>query len=62
MRSNISFQARNCLRGVAARRTGASFGRVAARRWYSEARQWSTPLAKQLSEAITVYHPALKSS
>ena len=56
MRSIIAFQARRCLREAVRGRYMASCGAV---RWSSsEARQWSTPLAKQLSEAITVPFPA----
>jgi hypothetical protein len=52
MRSIISFQARTCLRGAVNWRYGVPCKAV---RWSStESRQWSTPLAKQLSEAITV--------
>lgn len=52
MRSIISFQARSCLRGAANWKYAVP---CKALRWSStEARQWSTPLAKQLSEAITV--------
>lgn len=51
MRSILSVQARNFARTVGRRCRG--FG--ATVRWSSsDARQWSTPLAKQLSEAITV--------
>lgn len=54
MRSIISVQARNCLRN-------ATRGRNVARtslRWSStEARQWTTPLAKQLSEAVSATGP-----
>jgi NADH dehydrogenase [ubiquinone] 1 alpha subcomplex assembly factor 7 len=53
MRSIISFQARNCARSVGRGKYRAPCSAV---RWSSsEARQWSTPLAKQLSEAITVH-------
>ncbi|KAK2628457.1 hypothetical protein QTJ16_001560 [Diplocarpon rosae] len=59
MRPIVSLRARNCLR-LAQR----SFGRCnhaaqpAASRWSSsEARHWTTPLAKQLSEAITATGP-----
>ena len=52
MRSTLSFAARSCFRSVAFRPACSS---CAARRLLStESRQWSTPLAKQLSEAITV--------
>jgi NADH dehydrogenase [ubiquinone] 1 alpha subcomplex assembly factor 7 len=52
MRSIISTQARDFARSVGRGRY-RRFG--AAVRWSgSDARQWSTPLAKQLSEAITV--------
>lgn len=58
MRSIISSQARNCVRGIV---RGRYRGSCAAIRWSSsEARQWSTPLAKQLSEAITVLLELLK--
>ncbi|KAH9221795.1 putative S-adenosyl-L-methionine-dependent methyltransferase-domain-containing protein, partial [Leptodontidium sp. 2 PMI_412] len=54
MRSIVSLQTRNCLR--TARRW--KYTSPAAVRWSSsEARQWSTPLAKQLSEAITTTGP-----
>jgi len=53
MRSNLSRQARQCLRSVERCRYANAAGGI---RWSStETRQWSTPLAKQLSEAITVY-------
>jgi NADH dehydrogenase [ubiquinone] 1 alpha subcomplex assembly factor 7 len=53
MRSLISTQARTYLRSAGRGRYGVP---CAAVRWSSsEARQWSTPLAKQLHEAITVY-------
>jgi hypothetical protein len=53
MRSIISIQARNCLRSTVRGRYGIPYSAV---RWSSsEAREWSTPLAKQLHEAITVY-------
>ena len=56
MRSIISIQARNCARSVV---RGRYRGSCTGVRWSStEARQWSTPLAKQLSEAITVQFPA----
>ena len=52
MRSIISNQARDVARSVG---RGRYRGFGAAVRWLSsDARQWSTPLAKQLSEAITV--------
>jgi hypothetical protein len=53
MRSIISRQARNCLRSAVKGRHGVPCSGL--RRSSSEARQWSTPLAKQLHEAITVY-------
>jgi hypothetical protein len=53
MRSVISLHARNCMRNALRQRyvvPGSSL------RWSSsEARKWTTPLAKQLSEAITVW-------
>ena len=56
MRSIIAFQARRCMREAVRGRYKGSYGAV---RWSSsEARGWSTPLAKQLSEAITVPFPA----
>jgi hypothetical protein len=56
MRSIISIQARICLRSTVRGRYGIPCSAV---RWSStEARQWSTPLAKQLHEAITVYFPS----
>ncbi|ESZ93021.1 hypothetical protein SBOR_6592 [Sclerotinia borealis F-4128] len=55
MRSRLLLQSRNSLRYVAKCRYGASYS---ALRWSStETRQWSTPLAKQLSEAITATGP-----
>lgn len=52
MRSILSIQARNFARSVG---WGKYRGFGAAVRWSSsDPRQWSTPLAKQLSEAITV--------
>lgn len=55
MRPRLLFQARNSLRCAAKCRYGASYS---ALRWSStETRQWSTPLAKQLSEAITATGP-----
>ncbi|TVY32643.1 Protein arginine methyltransferase-like protein, mitochondrial [Lachnellula subtilissima] len=55
MRSIVSVQTRNILRGAVRGRYGVP---CAAVRWSSsEARQWSTPLAKQLSEAITATGP-----
>ncbi|PMD43620.1 DUF185-domain-containing protein [Hyaloscypha variabilis F] len=55
MRSILSSQVRNCMRGAARGRYKTSCSAV---RWSSsEARQWSTPLAKQLSEAITATGP-----
>ncbi|KAK0099618.1 hypothetical protein ONS96_008118 [Cadophora gregata f. sp. sojae] len=60
MRSIVSLQARNCLR-LAQRRAGyLKCATPAAMRWSSSeapARQWSTPLAKQLYEAITTTGP-----
>lgn len=59
MRSIVSLQARACLRSAV--RTPARWNCRApynAVRWSSsETRQWSTPLAKQLSEAITATGP-----
>ena len=58
MRSTLGLQLRNGVRTASQRRIGAP---CMFRRWTStEARQWSTPLAKQLSEAITVYQNTLK--
>ncbi|KAB8300217.1 hypothetical protein EYC80_000435 [Monilinia laxa] len=55
MRSRLLLQARNSLRCFAKCRYGTSYS---ALRWSStETRQWSTPLAKQLSEAITATGP-----
>ncbi|KAJ8064888.1 hypothetical protein OCU04_007193 [Sclerotinia nivalis] len=55
MRSRILLQTRNSLRCAENCRYGASYS---ALRWSStETRQWSTPLAKQLSEAITATGP-----
>ncbi|KAE9374748.1 DUF185-domain-containing protein [Stipitochalara longipes BDJ] len=55
MRSIISFQTRNCARSALRQKYTAP---CTAARWSSsEARQWSTPLAKQLSEAITATGP-----
>ena len=55
MRSIISFQARACVHSTV---RGRYRGSCAVLRWSStEARQWSTPLAKRLSEAITVQFP-----
>ncbi|TVY14198.1 Mitochondrial protein arginine methyltransferase NDUFAF7-like [Lachnellula arida] len=55
IKSIVSAQTRNVLRCAARGRYGVP---CAAVRWSSsEARQWSTPLAKQLSEAITATGP-----
>ncbi|KAG0648598.1 NADH dehydrogenase [Hyphodiscus hymeniophilus] len=55
MRSIISLQARNCFRSATRWNYGLPCKAV---RWSStETRQWSTPLAKQLSEAITATGP-----
>ncbi|RDL32101.1 uncharacterized protein BP5553_09503 [Venustampulla echinocandica] len=55
MRSIISYQGRNALRNASRWKCRAP---CAAIRWSSsEDRQWSTPLAKQLSEAITATGP-----
>ncbi|KAE8451884.1 hypothetical protein EG329_002725 [Mollisiaceae sp. DMI_Dod_QoI] len=55
MRSIVSKQVRTALCNAPRWSCRASYGRV---RWSSsEAREWSTPLAKQLSEAITVPIP-----
>ncbi|CAG8962117.1 hypothetical protein HYFRA_00005160 [Hymenoscyphus fraxineus] len=57
MKSIIASQARNALRNAA---RGKYRAPCSAIRWSSsetEARQWSTPLAKQLSEAITATGP-----
>ncbi|KAF7868835.1 uncharacterized protein EAF02_009571 [Botrytis sinoallii] len=55
MRSRLLLQTRNSLRCAVKCRYGASYS---ALRWSStETRQWSTPLAKQLSEAITATGP-----
>ncbi|RAL67527.1 hypothetical protein DID88_008282 [Monilinia fructigena] len=55
MRSRLLLQTRNSLRCAAKCRYGTSYS---ALRWSStETRQWSTPLAKQLSEAITATGP-----
>lgn len=53
MRSRLLLQTRDSLRCAVKCRYGASYS---ALRWSStETRKWSTPLAKQLSEAITVW-------
>ncbi|KAI9646685.1 hypothetical protein NHQ30_004682 [Ciborinia camelliae] len=55
MMSRLLLQTRNSLRCVAKCRYEASYS---ALRWSStQTRQWSTPLAKQLSEAITATGP-----
>ncbi|KAL3425705.1 NADH dehydrogenase [Phlyctema vagabunda] len=55
MRSFLTSPARNCLRGAVRRQYGVPRSYL---RWSStETRQWSTPLAKQLSEAITATGP-----
>jgi len=55
MRSTICLAARGCLRNAARQPSRISWP---AKRWSStEARQWSTPLAKQLTEAITATGP-----
>ncbi|KAH7393606.1 putative S-adenosyl-L-methionine-dependent methyltransferase-domain-containing protein [Cadophora sp. MPI-SDFR-AT-0126] len=60
MKSIFSSQTRNCLR-LAQRRAGClKYASPATKRWSSSeapARQWSTPLAKQLYEAITTTGP-----
>ncbi|KAH8821723.1 S-adenosyl-L-methionine-dependent methyltransferase [Xylogone sp. PMI_703] len=55
MRSIIQSQVRRQLRGALCRKIGAQ---CLAARWSStDTRQWSTPLAKQLAEAITATGP-----
>ncbi|KAI9049283.1 hypothetical protein LZ554_007130 [Drepanopeziza brunnea f. sp. 'monogermtubi'] len=58
MKSIVSFQARNCLRNAQRSAGSWRYAAPAVVRWSSsEARQWTTPLAKQLSEAITATGP-----
>ena len=54
MRSFVSFRGRSYLRSAVHFKYGVGVPYKALRWSSTEARQWSTPLAKQLSEAITV--------
>ncbi|OBT85000.1 hypothetical protein VE02_04980 [Pseudogymnoascus sp. 03VT05] len=59
MRSNVMLATRTCMRQVQRSRTLPAQLALSSRRWMSSGddRKWSTPLAKQLSEAITATGP-----